>query len=621
MASQDDQLEEWIIRDDMKQERRARIVRPSSERLVAENPGDGEAAVVAVASWIGAQKRLPIVELATLSQRALTLTFSEHVELPYPWVSQAGPADEPHDQWGITLQHAMSLPKGDEYGWQVAGLTGMGTLADGSRGLINTSRWGILGLAGSPEWTRRLMITQVMNQAAEPWSKGQDIWLVGYGEIAEKLTSFLAPYHPPHRMHTADSFEQITSADLREANATIYIMGANADTEKHYNALGLSNFGIVTDQIISDQCMFLSERTAGGAVLGPFSTNLEIYPNSSPELIEVMESAWQANEQLIAEKSATADFTDFHKDSGSPLPATEKSDDEIKADFEDLITGLETPEAEDPAPTETTDLEESLLPLSGQVLEDDSESQQSQKPLDLVMKSAEADNSDSTSGNALDEDSREDGIEDETSTPSDTSDAITARNIPSTHNGTITSDAISAPATGVHLTLLGSIQAHGPAEEIKGRHAAALVLLHLSSGPLTPQQISDALWPDEDNAGHTARTRRSRLLAKIREGAGEAVTIDADNWQLDRNLISTDYDQVISVLTKAPIEQQEPIIKACAQIETPMEGAGAWAAEYRSQMQINLHRILADLKDRAIDADAFATAKAAKAAASKLGDS
>lgn len=603
MTSPDDKLEAWIIRDSLKKDRRSRIVLPSSERLVSESPGDGEAALESIATWLSTQKKLPVVELATLSRRVISLTFAEAVELAAPWVSQARGGGGSHDQWGITLQHAMELPNGEGYGWQVAGLTGMGTLADGSRGLINTSRWGILGIAGTPEWTRHLMITQVMNQAAEPWSKGQDIWLVGYGETADKLISFLAPYHQPYRFHSADLLEQVSTSDLEGKNSTIYVMGADAQTEKQYTALGMPEVGLITDQIISDQCMFLSERTEGGAVLGPFSMNLEIYPNISPELIEAMERAWEANERLVREQAVAADYSELLSEINTERSGAEDTDEEINARFEALVTDLEEPVAED----STDDREPSSSQESAHVaIEATSTEGEDVAPLEKVTKTEDED--------MLGHELQVPGEQAVSKIPGliESPDAITG------------SDAVNALDTsiaGIRLTLFGKVHAEAGATELKGRHAEALALLSLSTEPISPQQISEALWPEDETEGHTARTRRSRLLAKIRECVGEVVKTDAEGWALEPGHIATDYDEVLQVLSNEPIHQRATIIEACAKVSSPLDITNPWATEFRERMHGDLHRILSDLKDRAIDADAFDVAKAAKAADTKLGES
>lgn len=599
MSGQDDQLEEWIIRDDLKKERRARIVPSSSERLVAENPGDGESALRSVASWMDLQRNLPIVELATLSPRTVTITFSEPVVLPEPWVSQQGQSGKLHDQWGITLQHAMGLRHGDGYGWQISGMTGLGTLADGSRAFINTSRWGILGIAGTPEWTRNLMITQVMNQAAEPWSEGQVIWLVGYGETAEKLIQFLSPYHPHYRFKTADALSKLVPSDLELDSATIYVMGSNSETEAQYLALNAPHVGMITDRIVSDQCMFLSERSEGGAVLGPFNTNLHVFPNISTELISAMDRSWEANEKLIADESSTADFERLLTSEVERSAEAEIDSKQVDEEFKSLVGHLDDPVEPvmtiEPVPSQSDELKD----------REEQNENQSDSPSISVTKL------------------RDEDIEAEVAPkplpPVNETEILETKSV-SDEQSPVKSVESSIPSSGIYLSLLGQIRAQSPEVEVKDRSAAALALLWLSEEPVTPQMVSEMLWPGDETEGHTTRTRRSRLLAKIRECAGSALEADAKNWTLDRTQVVTDYDHIANVFEIEPlVAGNRVVLNALKLIEVPLSDADEWAGAYQSQIRAKLHALLSDLKDKALDADAFDIAKAANAATTRLG--
>lgn len=603
MSSRDEQLDEWIVRDGLKKERRQRIVPASTDRLSAEDPGDGEAALETVAAWLGTDKELPLVELATLSRRVIALTFAEPTILPEPWVSEAGDPYEPHDQWGITLQHALGLPRGSGYGWQVAGLTGLGTLADGSRGLLNTSRWEILGIAGTPEWTRNLMITQAMNQAAEPWSAEHDIWLIGYGDTAEKLVSFLAPYHPVHRFHIAESLDVVSADDLDGSTSTLYVMGAGSDTEVRFKALQASGIGMVTDEVISDQAMFLSEREGGVAVLGPFQTNLEIYPNSSPELITKMELAWEANQEAAAQKFTGADFTELLDTS-----ASEKSAEEVEADFKALVAQVEDDgdrdEGQDAGSSEEAVAPEEFMGHEEDVVREPTATSTA------VSKDGELDSGAEEEDAATSEPDKQEGTGDKAaSVAADTSNDVNRG------KGAVTSDAPE-----VHVTLLGKVRTQTAAGELVGRNAEALAMLALAVAPLNPRQISESLWPGDEPEGHTARTRRSRMLSKLREHAGTSIAIADDGWSIVRENVQIDHEQVIDSLTNASLDQEETITEACSQVLPPLVGVGQWADEYRDKMTESLQGALAELKDRAIEAEAFDVAKAAKTAQTKLGE-
>lgn len=633
MAGHGDQIEEWIIRDGLKKERRSRIVSASTDRLESESPGEPEAALAAVAAWLDTERSLPLVEIANLAPRSLTLTFAEPTVLPEPWISQAGNPDESHDQWGITLQHAMGLPQGEGYGWQIAGLTGIGTLADSSRGFLNTSRWEALGIAGSPEWTRNLMITQVMNQAAEPWSVDHDIWLIGYGDTAEKLTSFLAPYHPPHRFHIAESLADLSTDDLADTTATLYIRGASAATEKQFRALRTSGVGMVTDEIVSDEAMFLSEREDGLAVLGPMVENLQIYPNVSPELITRMEQAWAANEELIAQKAAAADFSELLEEAEpSQETSPAKSAAEINADFEALMSqgfdaesAAEVPE-EDPeedaaeqteqAPTDTpegvsTEAEKDTPSATEEpVTIDPPEAPANDAaPADFVVGQPGRGNSTEASPEPVNADADAPAAEDE----AEGTTGITS----STSNASTTSSTSNAD---LFLNVFGAPRAVTGPGELKGRPAETLTLLHLAGETIPVQQISEAIWPGDETEGHTARTRRSRLLKKLREHVGEAIVITDEGWQLKPGHAVTDFDRTLDVITNEPLDRTEIIAEACQRIDAPLTETGEWANPHRDKLTAELLEALEEMKERATEAEAHDVVKTARAAGAKLGE-
>src|SRR5699024_9606301 len=56
------------------------------------------------------------------------------------------------------------------------------------------------------------------------------------------------------------------------------------------------------------------------------------------------------------------------------------------------------------------------------------------------------------------------------------------------------------------LQLLGNIKVVTPEGELTDRHAALLAILKISQEPVSPQQISELLWPGDEAQGQTART-------------------------------------------------------------------------------------------------------------------
>ena len=170
------------------------------------------------------------------------------------------------------------------------------------------------------------------------------------------------------------------------------------------------------------------------------------------------------------------------------------------------------------------------------------------------------------------------------------------------------------------LTLLGDARVDTPEGELTGRHAAALIVLELTSEPLPAQQISEALWPGDETEGHTARTRRSRLLSKLRAHIGDIISIGDEGWTIEPGHLRTDYDQVLTVLTEEPIENTDTITAACERVARPLDGADEWSDYYRTRITDKLTDALTALKTRAIEAEAFDIAKAAKDAITTLGE-
>lgn len=562
----EDQLEKWIRQRDRESEIRSRIIPASTDRLASENPGDGETAMDTIAAWLGEYAQLPLVELARITPSSVTLTFSEEAILPEPWVSRIGDQYAPHDQWGIALHDALELPRSEQYGWQVSGLTALGTLADGSRGLINTCRWEILQIVGTPQWTRNLILTQVMNQAAEPWSIEHDIWLIGFESTAEKLVSFLAKEHPLHRFHTANSLKDLESGDLQDSTATLYVMDADRETELQFQALQTSGVGLVADTIITDEAMFLTEREGGRAVLGPFRENLEIWPNLSSALIEKMEQAWRATEELAKQKAAETDFNAF-------------------------LT---------------------------QQAEEDFESAEEARQVDLVDEILEKE----TEGNLED-----DCSEREPSDPLGQQGQVTATEVDDeTPVAAFEEQAPASPEESPQtshepkLQLLGNTKVVTPEGELTDRHAALLAILKISQEPVPPQQISELLWPGDEAQGQTARTRRSRLLSKVRQHLGEIVQIDEEGWVLQQDKLPSDMEVLLNTLTNTPLTEADLLIRACQEMGTPLAGTAPWAEAFRATLTEELTNALHSLKNRAVEAEAYDIAKAAKTALHHLGE-
>lgn len=564
MNDPNEQLESWLIGGVRKREVRHQTALPSSERLVSEDPGDGETAMETVASWLVTRPKLPIVELANLSPRTITLTFAEPTVLPDPWVNPLRDSREPSDQWGITLQHALNLTRGEGYGWQVSGLTGMGTLADQSRLLMNTTRWELLGLAGSPDWVKHLMTTQVMNQAAERWSNEHDIWLVGYQELGDKLMNFLSSYHPVQHFRTVDSLAQIPGDQLRSGFSTIYVMGASAETLRVFNDFDARGVGLVTDCIVSDKCMFLTQRESHSAVIGPFKTNLEVFPNYYPELIEAMESGWEANAQLAAARVAEADFSALFQNA-EPNETVSKN---VESD------------------SDGHNLRETAAPINNTV---------EVSPQEAVTPSGPE---------PIDQLTQEDS---EQAVPTGPANGIENSHQNEVQDSEVNDEVKTALPV---LRLFGKVTYSGEKGELTGRNAEALALLMLSAKPLSSKEISEALWPGDESEGQNARTRRMRLKNKIREVAGEVIDSSDDMWRLDAEQIVTDLSIAQKMLQAD--NARADLIEMLETFEEPLKNASEWAKSHRQTLINEVRKILQTLLSEALDNDDFAVAKHAQ---------
>lgn len=553
--SRENDIDQWIIRGAAKKEQQSRVVPTAADQLTSADPSRGEAAIENVASWFGAERNLPAVELAQVSPVAVKVTFIEPVMMPDPWINEHNEAES--DTWALTHDQAMSLPRSAVYGDQMTSLTGLGNIIDGRRIFASTSRWGLLNIAGTADWVESLMIGQVMNQAAEPWSADCNIWLVGFGETAEKLTSFLSSYHPIHRFRTVDRVSEINAEEITRSTATVYVR--NVENEDRAEILALSeapDVGIIADRILSERHMFLTEGEDGGAVMGPFERDLEVYPNIAPEAVEAMEAAWEAEEAYAEEVVAAADFSQLLRSDD------DEGEDSVSGNSDETVSATEENTEIPPRPSTPPP------PF------DDGESKR-----------------------------------EETEPPE--------RNTADTDDPVQEDDAPAATEAGkIELHLLGDLRAVTESGEVTGRNAMALALLSFNDHPIPVQEVSERLWPGDDAAGHTARTRRSRLLSALRDKAGAYVTADEDGWVLTTPSTS-DFHTTLQTLGTDPNTNEEEIIGACDRIALPLSENTQWTQERDTMIEL-LRNALHVLKERAVESEAYDVAKAVKRAEDKL---
>ena len=559
----EEKIDQWIFQEGVKKDRRNKIIPSSTDSITHTPVGTALEAMEKVAFYFGDRPELPIVELGLIKEQEITLTFGTDVQLETPfWQIE----DEHKDRWAITHSEALALSTGNIYGEQTAALTAIGNSLAGAKVLLNTNRWQILGSAGLDRFSTSLMVGQVMEQATEPWAKEHHIWLVGYRDLGPKLVNFLTNYHDESRFHLVESVEQITADDLAGTSATLYVMGSNEASLNAYERLRGQNVGMLTDTVLTELAMFISEDDDGGAtILNAAPGGMKIWPNLVGEgdpLYAAMELTWEKHleEAQTAEQAAESlSIEDFLAEApAAPEAAAQTpsvaelealmSFESVTPDHEQPATALESEPAEEPDPAqETTETAAEPIPA-----------------------------------------------EEPEPTPGETPDQ--ARNF-------------AAP-----LCILGQPQLNAnDGSAVTGKPAEAVAYLHLNGGSSDALELSEKLWPEAENEGNTARTRRSRTAKKIKDALPDSFRNDT-GWEIDP--LDTDLDRTITALTQAG--NQQATLTACQSIQTPLQGCAEWADEHRDRIIQQLRQVLDDLTGRALENDQFEIAKAARQASKKL---
>jgi hypothetical protein len=556
-------MDKWMDREDARSARKARIVPSSTDQITEDRPDSGLSAMDAIARWLADQPHLPVVELAAISRDAITLGLQDEARLPEPFVAVSADEDAGLcDTWRISIPEALDLPGGEDYGYQTTALTALGNKVDGSRILLNVSRWQIFGIVGTETWARQALVSQVMVQATESWGRDQHLWLVGLGQTAEKLIHFLRRYHPEHHFHAVQELNEITPDMLEGHSATLYVANADEATYLRYKALQTPHVGMLTEGVVTNEAMFMTEADQGAAIVAPMSVS--IYPNVAPDLIEAMDLAWTENLKLEDQAEAEAqglDYDELLRENAAADAPSDHEPAEIDAAFTEIITtaGLSELDSE-PEPEPSTEPTTAPEPAAAEECHPKADLPEETEAIDAQ--------------------------------PEDTSETTT-------------------------LHLLGAIRVTGPDGELTGRHAQAVALLHLNNQPVPVQTISEALWPGDDTEGHTARTRRSRLLTKIRTIVPGVENQD-EGWTTEP--LHTDTDHLTHQLTDTPLKDDTTLITACERIQPALTDAGPWADNHRHTINQQLCTALDALQDRALEGDALAVMKAARAAVKRMGE-
>ena len=582
-SDREEKIDQWIFQEGVKKDRRNKIIPSSTDSITHTPVGTALDAMEKVSFYFGDRPELPIVELGLIKEEEITLTFGGEVHLDPPFYQVS---EEHQDHWAITHDDALALFTGTMYGKQTAALTAIGNSLAGAKVLLNTNRWQVLGSAGLDRFSTALMVGQVMEQATEPWAAEHHIWLIGYRELGPKLVNFLTNYHDESRFHLVESMDQITADDLAGTSATLYVMGSSDASLKAYERLRGPNVGMLTDTIVTELAMFISEDDDGGAtILNAAPDGMKIWPNLVGEgdaLYEAMELTWEKHLEEAQEAQQAVESLTI-EDFLAEAPAAPQTDDSANisvAELEALVNFESvTPDHEKLSP-EPAQEETAAAAKPDPEPADEEEEQPAQEETAAAAEPEPADE------------------EDEEEQPAQEEMQDVGRNF-------------AAP-----LSILGQPQLIGEDDNqsvVTGKPAEAVAYLYLNGGSSDAVELSRKLWPEAESEGNTARTRRSRTAKKIKEALPFNFRNDAE-WEIDH--LDTDLDRILAALTREGNQQGKLI--ACKVIRTPLQGCAEWADEHRERIVQQLRQALDDLTGRALENDQFEIAKAAREASKKL---
>lgn len=615
--SRADRIEEWIMQNGIEQQRRERQAPAASDVITDRVHGTAVNALENVSFFLGDHPEIPQVSRGQirLEERMIVLTFvGDGTKLPEPFV-----ATEDADTWCIDIDDALDLETGQTHGSQMQALVSLGNDLNRNPLLVSTTRWELMGSAGLAEYSQALMIGQVIDQATSPWADEQHIWLVGYGEDAPKLVSFLNSYHPEHLFHTVEEFDQITADDLAGSSATIYIRESQPEHVEKFTQLrerlaDRGEIGALLDTSPSNYHMNICEDEDGAATLFPL--DIKLFPNlqgADSDLYRAMEASWDQldeEQKAAAEQLKTMSPEDFMDE---PDASDEPAQDEQTISVEQLeammnrgtYTTGRTEAATQNQQEATTDPDQQESP---EVEEPSEVAAETEKPVQEETEHTVAEASEEDFNDPAEDLEPDDG------TDADDTEEAAPEAQPAADDQT--GDAASQEDPGlepVQLHLLGETSLAGETTST-GKPAEMLAYLHLH-GPEEVENLMQALWPDAATTGDAARRRRLRVTQKIDAAVPDALLRD-DQWQVKD--LRSDLDQISTVLNNPTGHSHQQITAALAQIQNPLEDAGDWADQYRPQILQQLNHLLETLTDYALEEEHFDIAKSARAAQKRL---
>ncbi|MGX5718031.1 hypothetical protein [Arthrobacter sp. MAHUQ-56] len=265
--------------------------------------GVGLAALETISRWLTTRADAPTVSMAWVTPENIHLFFAENTALAAPWRKGA---DE--REWIVTPRAALQLPAGTSFAPQMSALTGIGDTPDGCKVFYNLTRLQRVGAHGTSELCNGFIIGMVMEMAGQAWTADHDIWLVGQGELGDKMINFLAPFH--RNMFAADKITDIPAAALAGRSATLFVMGSTADDLLAFDQVAAAGTSLVTDTVLGNEVTLAVEiQTDTTARVLPL--DYELFPvlvTPDDEVYLAMDAQWIARENLL-EELRTTDFT------------------------------------------------------------------------------------------------------------------------------------------------------------------------------------------------------------------------------------------------------------------------------------------------------------------------
>lgn len=617
MTSRDEETANWIAKRRKRNAQRATTVPTGADRLAHQPGGPVTETMERIAAFFGADSSLPVVELADINNERVMLTFgAAGMTLSTPFVRED---DDQIPAWSITHEDAKDLPPASGHGWQLESLAPIGTTEDKSLLLVNVAVVGIMGIAGSSDYVRGMMIGQVIEQATLTWTREHHIWLVGFGEVSQKLIAFLAHYHDERSFHAVNSLTEITSEDLAEGTATLYVAGADADTQIQFAAIRNDRVGLVADKSITDD-FFLSEDDDDTAILYP--ADLAIFPSvitEDHEIYHAIELSWDRNEREAAEAVADIDPSDFLTQIEKPqtdLPQEAGSDadgEDFTITDEDLQVFL-TGAAAEHGETAASRVREQ----PGEGAEDTAtEAKEHQEPgedlgdLGEATGTAEQPAPEPQPGGATEIEHEPTTAEPDAPCAPEAADEARLAERPE--------KVVGGDEVAYDLQLMGELQTSSRANELTGQAAEAVAFVVLSSrvsggAAVDAADVSAAMWPEDATEGNTSRVRRARLAKKLNTGTVELVSTTSGWHVADLN---TDVDAAIAVLGDRDTDASAKTV-TCQRIHPPLEDAGTWAQQHRKTLTDQLSTGLGAVIEEALETEDFELAKAATEAKKRL---